>query len=35
MEKYNPESAAEHAEEQEEEQFLKGGNPPGTTQHRH
>ena len=35
MEQYNPKSAAEHAEEEEEEQFLKGSNAPGTTQHQH
>ena len=36
MEQYNPESAAERAEEQEEEEFLKGGNPLTVpAQHHH
>ena len=34
MEQYNPKSAAERAEEEEEAQFLKGGNPPSSTQHQ-
>ena len=36
MEQYNPQSRAERAQEEQEEEFLKGGNPPSKpNQHHH
>ena len=36
MEQYNPQSRGERAEEEQEEEFLKGGNPPSkANQHQH
>jgi mono/diheme cytochrome c family protein len=35
MEQFNPKSPAERAEDKEEEEFLKGGNPPAMNKHYH
>jgi mono/diheme cytochrome c family protein len=35
MERYNPQSRAERAEEEQEEQFLKGGNPTSNPNEHH
>jgi mono/diheme cytochrome c family protein len=35
MEQYNPQSRAERAEEEQEEEFLKGGNPPSNANPHH
>ena len=35
MEQSNPKSTMEHDEEMQEEEFLKGGNPPAMNEHHH